>query len=672
MAYFDPYRGPNVSLSDIKTIPTASTVELASPCSPDEILFPLPPYVYNPLPVDGWIRVLELHPGTGPLSCGLSICKLEEGPLKFEALSYVWGKHQDAMNIECDGHTLPIGPNLACALEHLRHGTDSRLLWVDAVCINQWDNNEKSHQVRQMGNVYGCAKRVLIWIGEDSREEASQCLATIQSTITTLTDLASRHGGVEKMPPIALDSKVISSSPEIWDMVRRLMGSEWFERVWVLQEVGLARSAVLLYGKASISWSYLVELMLFVALRADVGAVIGNVKSGMFWDVFEDIWRSFGNPVSWRNELPLTKSMNHPNSTPRFIDILNDGRQYKATNQRDRVYAFLGHPSVGRGNRNRNRADALIADYDKSVDDVYFDAARYILRTDPFPWTLLACVDHISNSPSLSGQRPSWVPRWDEEWRVYWLGYPDMFYRAGGLPPRKFQVELSASMFTLSLSGILLDEIVWCSQAFHDEDLKLPGQKEKAPLRAVWRRLEEGNHDSNCTVYGQDSEVRELAYSLAIVAGRNTDDGPAHADLLLHQSIYQAYKKLISHDAATTGTKPTPNKDGGRNMERDVLTYMANQRRALHNRRIFLTSKGYYGISHKTLEVGDVCCVFEGANVPFVLRRVSQTSDTEIDMGSPSDRYLLVGESYIQGTMEGEIVEMADHGDLIPQEIVLV
>ena len=54
--------------------------------------------------------------------------------------------------------------------------------------------------------------------------------------------------------------------------------------------------------------------------------------------------------------------MNHPNSTPRFIDILNDGRQYKATNQRDRVYAFLGHPSVGRGNRNRNRADALIAD----------------------------------------------------------------------------------------------------------------------------------------------------------------------------------------------------------------------------------------------------------------------------------------------------------------------
>ncbi|KAK5189310.1 hypothetical protein LTR96_010904 [Exophiala xenobiotica] len=423
------------------------------------------------------------------------------------------------------------------------------------------------------------------------------------------------------MPPITLDSEIINSSPETWAMVRRLMELEWFERVWVLQEVGLARSALLPYGQASINWIPL----------------IGNVKSGMFWDVFEDIWRSFGNPVSWRNELPLTKSMNHPNSSSRFVDIRNDGRQYKATNQRDRVYAFFGHPSVSSGSR--NRADALIADYDKSVDDVYFDAARYILQTDPFPWTLLAC----------------WVPRWDEEWRVYCQGYPELFYRAGGLPPRKFQAEASASMLTLSLPGILLDEIVWCSQAFRGEDLKLPSQKDNAPFQAVWRGLEECIHDS--TVYGRGSEARKLAYSLAIVAVRNTDDGPAHADLLLHQSIYQAYKKMISRAAATTGTEPASDEDGGSNMERDVLTYMANQPRALHNRRISLTSKGYHGIGHKTLEVGDICCVFEGANVPFVLRRLSQLSDTESDIGSPSTRYLLVGESYIQGIMEGEIVE---------------
>ena len=142
--------------------------------------------------------------------------------------------------------------------------------------------------------------------------------------------------------------------------------------------------------------------------------------------------------------------------------------------------------------------------------------------------------------------------------------------------------------------------------------------------------------------------------------------------MLLHQSIYQAYKNMISHETATTGIKPASNEDGGRNMERDVLTYMANQRRALHNRCIFLTSKGYYGIGHKTLQVGDICCVFEGANVPFVLRRLSRPSDTESEVGSPSNRYLLVGESYIQGTMEGEILEMADRGDLVRQNIVLV
>jgi hypothetical protein len=58
--------------------------------------------------------------------------------------------------------------------------------------------------------------------------------------------------------------------------------------------------------------------------------------------------------------------------------------------------------------------------------------------------------------------------------------------------------------------------------------------------------------------------------------------------------------------------------------------------------------------------------------VPFVLRRLSQPSDTESDIGFPSHRYSLVGESYIQGTMEGEVVEMADRGDVIRQKIVLV
>ena len=88
--------------------------------------------------------------------------------------------------------------------------------------------------------------------------------------------------------------------------------------------------------------------------------------------------------------------------------------------------------------------------------------------------------------------------------------------------------------------------------------------------------------------------------------------------------------------------------------ENDTLTYIANQSRALHNRRLFLTSKGYYGVGHNSLEPGDVCAVFRGANVPFILRAVSPDEQSRYR----SHCYKLVGEAYIQGIMNGEVFKM--------------
>ncbi|KIW17677.1 hypothetical protein PV08_04872 [Exophiala spinifera] len=658
-----------VSLPNVKHLPTVSTTELESPSSPHTTnSIPALTYVYDPLPEQGWIRLLVLHPGTGPLSCRLEKCKLEQVASTFEALSYVWGLQHDGINIECEGRQLSIGPNLAAALHRLRDSTEPRLLWVDAACINQRDKDEKSHQVRQMGNLYESAKRVLIWVGEDTRNEAGECFAVVQDTVKILADIASKHGGIEKIPTVTQNSGIIDPRPEIWAAVHRLVYLEWFERVWVLQEVGLAGSALLIYGEASMNWSYLVELMLMMALRADIGRLVGNVRHGLFWDVFDDIWRTYENPVSWRNELPLTRSMNQSATLRRFIDILNDGRQYKATNPRDRVYAFLAHPSVS----GHDQKGALSADYNKSVDEVYHDAARHILLNDPCPWTLLSCVDHIIDSPSLKGERPSWIPRWDENWRVYWFGYPTMYYRAGGDSSKEFKATASPSLGILELSGLLLDDIVWCSDILQSEDLLPPGQIKNRPFQLIWGELEKLRHEDRTSPYGKTSEERELAYSLTVVAGRNTDDDDAELDLALHQSIYQRYKEaILSGDAQDTVDSETSNE-----MNRDVVTYITNQRRALHNRRFYLTSKGYYGICHMAVEAGDVCCVFEGANVPFVLRRVVHVDSNEVktegQSSSVSNRYMLIGESYIHGIMHGEASGMAENGDLYFQEVVLV
>src|SRR5687768_9455999 len=94
------------------------------------------------------IRVLTLHPGTwkDPIRCSLHTVRLEDNP-RYEALSYAWGDADDCRPVMVDARVVQVTANLETALRRLRHPDRDRALWVDALCINQQDNDEKSHQV---------------------------------------------------------------------------------------------------------------------------------------------------------------------------------------------------------------------------------------------------------------------------------------------------------------------------------------------------------------------------------------------------------------------------------------------------------------------------------------------------------------------------------------------
>ncbi|KAF2461212.1 heterokaryon incompatibility, partial [Lineolata rhizophorae] len=84
---------------------------------------------------------------------------------KYEALSYTWGDALDRHSIACEGKTIRVTANLLSALQHLRQPDVTRILWVDAVCINQGNIAERDAQVRMMGDIYRMAARVLVWLG---------------------------------------------------------------------------------------------------------------------------------------------------------------------------------------------------------------------------------------------------------------------------------------------------------------------------------------------------------------------------------------------------------------------------------------------------------------------------------------------------------------------------
>jgi hypothetical protein len=117
----------------------------------------------------------------------------------YDALSYTWGTAKETEDIECEGKSVKVWRNLMRALKRLRHINDARLIWADAICINQQDKEEKDKQIQLMRDIYKMARRVIVWIGEDRHGEAKPALdivkrlsrrdvLEIQRRLTTIID----------------------------------------------------------------------------------------------------------------------------------------------------------------------------------------------------------------------------------------------------------------------------------------------------------------------------------------------------------------------------------------------------------------------------------------------------------------------------------------------------
>jgi hypothetical protein len=129
------------------------------------------PYRYEPLRYDLSIRILYLHPEKSPdspINLDLRETSIHEARTNFDALSYVWGESKKRIEVLCCGKYINVGPNCEAALRRLRSKTRVKALFVDAICIDQNNEDEKPGQIELMGDVYKAAKRVLIWLGDGS------------------------------------------------------------------------------------------------------------------------------------------------------------------------------------------------------------------------------------------------------------------------------------------------------------------------------------------------------------------------------------------------------------------------------------------------------------------------------------------------------------------------
>lgn len=135
-------------------------------------------YKSVPLPSSSsYIRLLEVDAASpfenssGPITTSLHAISLDDNP-RFSALSYVWGHDTEPQHITCGTFTVPVTQNCYSALQHIRQKWGRFTIWIDGVCINQRDQDEKAHQIPLMGRIYTEAETVYAWLGEGNARSA--------------------------------------------------------------------------------------------------------------------------------------------------------------------------------------------------------------------------------------------------------------------------------------------------------------------------------------------------------------------------------------------------------------------------------------------------------------------------------------------------------------------
>ncbi|KAH8665930.1 heterokaryon incompatibility protein-domain-containing protein [Tricladium varicosporioides] len=405
-------------------------------------------YQFTRIPLHS-LRLLLLHHGSGvdQIECSLHQTSFTS-QVPYEALSYWWGEANEAAthqllihDQEVSGAAFPktfyVKSNLHSALLRFRDPELDVLLWIDAICIDQSNIEEKNEQVARMAEIYHHAKHVRVWLGE-----AADDSDVAMNWIRKVVDLSSFDA--------------LATNPENlhkWSALAELMARVWFSRRWVVQELALAREATLYCGGESVGWTQ------FAGAVALYTAGIGTIRKAWL-DQGLNLGREFS--YVWyldKAAVEATGASLLVNVTSNLFRRSDDGRiikrlanleslvaglvAFNASDPKDIVYAFLSianhvppEPSIRIYQTEISSLSHITmeADYKKSIVETYIDfvalCIRYSGSLDVMcrHWAPMKHKDHVPEPTSTEIQDFLDLSRHDVPSQIY-----DLF----GMPKRE-------------------------------------------------------------------------------------------------------------------------------------------------------------------------------------------------------------------------------------------
>lgn len=428
------------------------------------------------------IRLCSLLPGnfTDPINCHIEAFDLNDG-LEFEALSYTWGDAADRLCIEANGEAILVTKNLATALVYLRKDSGARYLWIDAICINQNDIDERSRQVALMGKIYQSARLVVSWIGIRDpffdpfieMEHATLLVRHIKFLKGYLPFQEYLENIDSQKPYSGFEDHMNTFNNGLYSL-QLLIGERerekpaYWQRAWIIQEVAAAKLWILQSGSYIISEEDVQLVTEFISSPIIAPLMDGRYKQRKFRSQLQSdrfvpisIYRSLLYPGQEDKEKRIARAR----GPLEFLALLRHNRSRLCADKRDKVYSILGlsdHINISQ--------PGISVDYSKSISEVYIETVQSIIQSTSSLEIL--CSANLAETTVIPGL-PSWVPNWGYYKSSDTCERPVSYknQKATGTMPANFRFWMDETTCVLSATGFCFGSILDLEDPFVKVDM---------------------------------------------------------------------------------------------------------------------------------------------------------------------------------------------------------
>ncbi|KAI0847202.1 heterokaryon incompatibility protein-domain-containing protein [Daldinia vernicosa] len=557
---------------------------------------------YEALPADGsQIRLVTIHQGEEDEDIE---CTLENFPFienidshEYEALSYVWGDASSTAFISLNKKPFQVTRNLEAALRALRLRDRKRLVWIDAICINQANVQERNQEVSRMGKIYSQAGHVIVWLGPDTFIRG-ECVS--DKTIDLLNLIADTN----PQDPEAAATIMTKMDKSLYglELLHKFFFQPWYTRVWILQEIVLAKSATVVYGDRLMDWDRVLEAVDSLRrLQIGQNTHIWRLSGASRVDSIQRCWMRVRTAKS--------------RDTPRrpiyleLVELLWQTRFFEKKEPRDRLYGILG---LLKGDAQNEKL--LEVDYTKPVADIFRDLAVFLLKGGLLSHALCAVAN------SMEGL-PSWASTWTAELEgdaasklsTGLMTYMQIHELKGIQPP------LNPPRFSDDLHRVTIKGHVFTPSIQHTGKSFKSGTPQIANLndsiRVCHRRLIEWEDEMECQGCSRQKFTtkaqRRKAWKCA----------------LFHELPGDETETSENYDLLTNRNRRAPLANDGPLIVRAIVDLNSQLGIYCNFRKPFVTASGLMGStgSNRNVHIGDKLCVFVGSAVPYILRPVGRS-----------------------------------------------